>query len=334
MDNERLSIEGLVMKIRKFFDDSTVKKTNVFLKKKDGDWNQFFAALDTIEDTCLAIQNFQLDTNDLFIKNPYLATYGILQALFIQQDAVNYLKISLFGSIKKIDWSNTKYVELAKIRHIRNETIGHPVKTEQKGRKSTYINDEITSCTIDRSSLTKDGFRYMLWMHSKTDSKTINFSEIIKLQDKYLSAELETVMKELKIEEKQHKLKFKGEKLSELLNKPSLYQVNLIYGFQWNDHLAWPSFDHYHELYKKIRNGLEERFGKFGETIRIPGTHEVIKKLDFVFSKIERFKNTRKFENYELEIYIDALDAGLNELKTHLAETDKEFEIGATDHHA
>ena len=46
-----------------------------------------------------------------------------------------------------------------------------------------------------------------------------------------------------------------------------------------------------------------------------------------MFSKIETFKNTRKFENYELEVYIDALDAGLNELKTHLAETDKEFEV-------
>lgn len=319
--------EDITIQIRNFFNDSTIKKTNVFLKKKDGDWNQFCAALDTIEDTCLAIQDFKKDPNDLFIKNPYLATYGILQALFIQQDAVNYLKISLFGKDKKIDWGNKKYIELAKIRQVRNETIGHPVKTQQKGKKSTYANDEITSCTIDRSSLTKEGFRYMLWMQSKTESKTINFSEIIELQNKYLSIELETIMKELQKEEKQHKSKFKGEKLEELLDKPSLYQVNLIYGFQWDDHLAWPSFDHYHEIYKKIRKGLEYRYGKFGETIRIPGTHEVIKKLDFVFSKIEVFKNTQKFENYELEVYIDALDAGLNELKTHLKETDKEFEI-------
>lgn len=327
MNNERLKVDGQSTQIRIFFNDSTIKKTNVFLKKKDGDWNQFCAALDTIEDTCLAIQNFQQDLNDLFIKNPYLATYGILQALFIQQDAVSYLKISLFGNNKKIDWNNKKYAELAKIRQIRNETIGHPVKTERKGRESTYANDEVTSCMIDRSSLTKDGFRYMLYMHSKTESKTIKFSEIIELQDKYLGFELETVMKELQKEEKQHKAKFKGEKISELLNKPSLYQINMIYGFQWNDHLAWPSFDHYHEIYKKIRKGLEERYGKFGETIRIPGTHEVIKKLDFVFSKIEGFKNARKFENYELEVYIDALDGGLNELKTHLAETDKEFEV-------
>ncbi len=326
MNNNVLKISEISRKIRDLFNDSTIKKTRVYSRKHDGDWNQFCAALDTIEDTCLAIENFQKDPNDLFIKNPYLATYGILQALFIQQDAVNYLKISLFGNNKKIDWSNKKYLELAKIRQVRNETIGHPVKTEQKGRKSKYANDEITSCTIDRSSLSKDGFRYMLWMNSRTESKTIKFSEIIELQDKYLGAELQSVMKEIQKEEKQHKAKFKGEKLAELLLKPSLYQINLIYGVQWNDHLAWPSFDHYHELYKKIREGIEDRYGKFGETLRIPGTEEVVKKLDFVFTKIETFKNTGQFENYELEVYIDALDAGINELKTHLSEIDQEFD--------
>lgn len=327
MSDESLKIEKLSIQIRDFFNNSTVKKTNVFQQKQNGDWNQFCAAIDTLQDTCLAIENFRHDPNDLFVKNPYLSTYGILQALFIQQDAVNYLKISLLGSSKKIDWSNKKYSELAKIRQLRNETIGHPVKTEKKGRKSKYGNDEITSCTIDRSSLTKDGFQYMLWMNSKTESKTIQFSEIIKLQDDYLSAELNSIMKELKKEEKQHKTKFKDEKLADLLNKPSLYQISLIYGFQWNDHLAWPSFDHYYELYKKIRKGLEDRYGKFGETLRIPGTEEVVKKLDYVFLRIDSFKNSGKFENYELEVYIDALDTGINELKTHLAEVDEEFKI-------
>lgn len=327
MNDNSLKITEVSHRIRELFNNSTIKKTQVYSRKQNGDWNQFCASLDTLEDTCLAIENFQKDPNDLFIKNPYLATYGLLQALFIQQDAVNFLKISLFGISNKIDWKNKKYSELFKIRQVRNETIGHPVKKENKGNKSKYENDEITSCTIDRSSLSKDGFRYMLWMHSKTESKTIKFSDIISQQDKHLGNELEMVMKEIQKEEKQHKEKFNNEKLADLLNKSSLYQINLIYGVQWNDHLAWPSFDHYHKLYKKIRNSLEDRYGKFGETLRIPGTEEVIKKLDYIFGKIEAFKNTGNFENYELEIYIDALDVEINELKTHLAEVDQEFEI-------
>ena len=132
--DKSLKIESIAIQIRNLFNASTIKKTKVYSRKHDGDWNQFCAALDTIEDTCLAIENFQKYPNDLFIKNPYLATYGILQAFFIQQDAVNYLKTSLFGNNKKIDWGNKKYSELAKIRQVRNETIGHPVKTERKGR--------------------------------------------------------------------------------------------------------------------------------------------------------------------------------------------------------
>ena len=85
MNKDRLKTEEITTQIRNLFNDSTIKKTNVFLNKKNGDWNQFCAALDTIGDTCLAIQNFQQDPNELFIKNPYLATYGILQALFINK---------------------------------------------------------------------------------------------------------------------------------------------------------------------------------------------------------------------------------------------------------
>jgi len=327
MNSSKLKITEINHQLKQLFNNSTIKKTQVYSRKQNGDWNQFCAALDTIEDTCLAIENFQKDPSDLFIKNPYLATYGLLQALFIQQDAVNFLKISLFGESKKIIWKDSKYSELAKIRQIRNETVGHPVKKENGGKKSKYENDEITSCTIDRSSLGGDGFRYILRMHSKAETKSIEFSKVVSQQDKYLGEELEAIVQEIQKEEEQHKTKFKKEKLAESLNRPSLYQINLIYGVQRNDHLAWPSFNHYYDLYKKIRKGLENRYGEFGKTLRITGTEEVIKKLDFVFSRIETFKNTGKFENYELEVYIDALDAGLNELKTHLLEVDTEFEI-------
>lgn len=322
-----MQTEKIATQIRDYFHNSTIKKTNVFSRREHGDWNQFCVALDTIADTCFAIENFKKNSEDLFIKNSYLIVYGVLQALYIQQDAVNFLKKALFGNDNNIDWNSKKYSELDKIRQVRNETVGHPVKKGEKNKKSKYIDDEITSCTIDRSTLTKDGLRYTLWMYSKTESKTIKFSEIIDLQDKYLSAELELIMKKMQKEEKQHKKNFKGEKLADYLNKESLYNVSLIYGFQSNDHLAWPSFDYHYTQYKKVRKGLEARYGKMENTLRIPGTEMVIKKLDYIFSKIESLKNTGKFDNYELEIYIDALDTGLNELKTHLMEVDKEFEV-------
>jgi len=310
--------------IRNFINDSIIKKTNILLSKNDGYWNQLFSALDTTEDTSIAITDFIKAPADFFAVNPYVITYGLLQALYLQQDAVNHLKISLFGNTERINWQTT-YPGLNEIRQLRNETIGHPTRTTNNGRKSNYTNDEISTCTIDRSSLSKDGFSYMLWMHSKTEKKNINFLDTIKLQDKYLGQELRSILEKMRKEEKEHKSKFANEKLANLLTDQGFYQIHLIYGVAWNDHLAWPSFDHYFEQYKTVREGLESRYGKLGFAIRIPGTELVIKKLDHILSKLETFKTT-SFNEQEFEIYVDALDAGRKELRGHLEEIDKEFE--------
>lgn len=114
--------------------------------------------MDSIVDTCFALESFQSDPSGLFKNNPYLLTYGLLQALIIQQDAVNYLIESLLGSDHVMSWRNNENITLANIRQLRDETIGHPVRREENLRKSEYTKDEITSCTIDRSTLTKEGF--------------------------------------------------------------------------------------------------------------------------------------------------------------------------------
>lgn len=318
-------VASTTSKIRDFVNDSVIKKTSIFAKKNDGDWTQFFAALDTIEDTSLAIKGFQIDSDKLFTEHPYIATYGILQALYIQQDAVNYLKAALFGVGKKIDFKNDRYIELMKIRNLRNETIGHPIKASKKGKGSKYENDEITSCTIDRSSINNEGFKYMLWMHSGTQTKHVKFKDVVSLQDSVLGMELNLILKELQKEEKAHKSKFKNEKLANFLKTKSLYEVKLIYGVRWDDHLAWPSFEYFYNHYKKARAGLESRYGKFGSITRIQGTELVIKKLDYVFSKLDGFRLSGRFEEYEFEVYVDALDTGLKELQIHLEQIDNEF---------
>ena len=114
-----------------------------------------------------------------------------------------------------------------------------------------------------------------------------------------------------------------------MLKKPSLYQIDRIYDVQSNIQLGWDTFNYYHEPYKKIRKGLEDRYGKIGEALRIPGTVELIKELDIVFSKIETFRKTGNFENLEIEAYVESLEVQWNELGDHLVEVDQEFEIGA-----
>lgn len=317
-----MQISEITDQIRDIFNNSTIKQTQVYSNKQD--WYQFCAGLDAIRDTCLAIENFQKDSTNLYTKHPYLATYGLFQALFIQQDAVNFLKKSIFGKKCGINWRE-EYPELFKIRQIRNETVGHPIE-----KKNNYKNNEITYCFITRISLCKEGFSYALCsMDSNTEHKTIKFADIISQQDQHLGKELKTVMEKIQEDEKKHKEKFKNEKLSSLLKKTSLYQIDRIYDIQSNNLLDWDIFNYYHELYKQIRKGLEDRYGNIDESLRIEGTKPVIRKLDIVFSKIETFQETGNYENLKVEAYIESLEDQWNELGDHLVEVDQEFEIGA-----
>ena len=89
-------------------------------------WNMLCASMDTIEDSQLAIESYEkLPSFDGFTGG-YLYIYGLLQALYLQQNTVNHLSQSLFK--KRIDFKN-HYPELFKIREMRNDTIGHPTNS-------------------------------------------------------------------------------------------------------------------------------------------------------------------------------------------------------------
>lgn len=281
--------------------------------------------MDSIVDTCFALESFQSDPSGLFKNNPYLLTYGLLQALIIQQDAVNYLIESLLGSDHVMSWRNNENITLANIRQLRDETIGHPVRREENLRKSEYTKDEITSCTIDRSTLTKEGFWYILWKYSKTENKAIIFADIIDRQDGFLSTKLNSIMGKLEKEEKIHRENFKGNNLTNLLNDTSFYEISLIGNMAWGDNIGFSNFNYFYKQYNQVRTWLEERYGKIEDTLGIQGTIIIIKKLDYIFSKVETFTELSELNKYEIEVYTDVLIFELNKLKLDLVEIDKIF---------
>ena len=318
---EKHKTREISSQIRDFINNSTIKKTKLFAQKEEGYWNQLFSALDTIGDTSIAIGSFNSISESDFKTNQYLNVYGLLQALFLQQDAVSHLKEALFQA--PISWKD--YPMLNEIRQLRNETVGHPTKRQRKGRKSSYEKDEVSFSAIDRSTISKNGFGYFLYSSFGTDRKKVVFEDILSIQDAELGAELTNILRELKNEERGHKEKFIT-KLSDLFSENSLYDLSLIYGASDGDSLGWPSFDYYKEIYKKIRMGIEERYGELDKILRIPGTVLVIKKLAHIFDRIESYKNNAEKDNeIDLEIYVDSLKNNMEELKIHLKEIDEEF---------
>jgi hypothetical protein len=103
-------------------------------------------AMDTAEDTMLALAHYEsvgIGSND---GEKYLRLYGFLQATFLQQDAVKKLHQLFVGNFSK-PVASSAWMQL---RELRNLTMGHPI---DNGGKRTFIT---------RLSLETDGFTYQV----------------------------------------------------------------------------------------------------------------------------------------------------------------------------
>jgi hypothetical protein len=137
----------------------------------------------TLEDCQSVIEDYKKLDDFTAANAGYLKIYGLLQALFVQQDAFKHLYESSFSS--NFDFKN--YPELINIRNIRNKTIGHP------------SNSGGEYCTIIQKTLNK--FSYMLLIHDKNDQMLqfpINTIKLIIDQEAFLFPLMKTYLLELK----------------------------------------------------------------------------------------------------------------------------------------
>lgn len=189
-----------IRKVREFINKPILQSP---LLKNGALWDQLCSCLDVIEDSEPAIDAYLDRKFGESIGAHYLAVYGLLQALFIQQDAVRYLCESL-GMPNPLD-NNPR---LKEIRDIRNDSIGHPTKrNRKKGQPTSYH-------FMARPTLKPDGFQLASYFGNGTSKfEYISIPDLIADQRTYLSGILTSVIGELEQREKAHKEKFRMEKL-------------------------------------------------------------------------------------------------------------------------
>jgi hypothetical protein len=155
----------------------------------DNGWKFLVSSLDIIGDSQFAItsfQNYKVENGKKFNTGEnYLRLYGILSAIYIQQQAI--IKLSdLFktGNLKKI---KTKFNEL-EITNLRHYISAHPINF----RKNEVV---IESFRIDRNSLNDNGIFIIRDQSNK--GKTFNIYNL--LNDHILQAEecLKTISKKM-----------------------------------------------------------------------------------------------------------------------------------------
>jgi len=188
---------------------------------------QLSSSMDVIEDTQLAIQAYSQNVfeNDNHMGELYLAIYGLLQAIYVQQDAIINLSESL-----RIPENINSYQRLAEIRSIRNDSIGHPTKRDFEHKHKKGEKKKASYHFITRISLSKNGFDLLSWSgEGDFKSRYINIDELIADQRIYISEILEKIMKKLQQEENDHKARFRNEKLKEIFHSSTSYSISKIH---------------------------------------------------------------------------------------------------------
>src|SRR5690606_16264902 len=101
--------------------DSIIFKQRIWDKRIVGDWDKFWSSYHALRDAQEAIDQWKT------VKSPQrLEMYGLLQALYVQQDAFRHAQESL--GVNSIHIKND-YPDLQSIRLARAQLVGHPSQT-------------------------------------------------------------------------------------------------------------------------------------------------------------------------------------------------------------
>lgn len=204
----------LTTKIRRFINDG---RKNHELRQNKADFSQLCSSLDVIEDSEQAISAFQETDFGKDVALGYLATYGLLQALFLQQDAVIHLCEAL-----AIPLDRSKYPSLAQVREIRNASVGHPTKQGGKNRPTAYNH-------ISQASMSREGFNLLTFKENgQYESKDVDLSKLIGDQRNSIECILHSVVDALERDDEMHKAKFCSEKLADLFPHTMSYYCEKV----------------------------------------------------------------------------------------------------------
>jgi hypothetical protein len=286
------------------------------LYKNNALYPQMCSALDVISDTEEAILAFQKIKFNKDRATLYLALYGVLQAIYVQQDAV----INLCQSLG-IDKSIKDYPRLSEIRDIRNDSVGHPTKRDPKTRGgptsySFIAPQHLDTMEFDMVSMLSDG---------TSEQRHVNLLEIMEDQQKYLLGILTMVQDKLHQEEREHKEKFRMEKLIEIFHSASYWSEKLTYAVHGSSppDLGTGSLKNIKEIIINFKKAVKRRDKAYYESLL--GDFELI---EFAISRLQEFFQLQDWSEEDIKtakIFNSFLQNAVAKLKQIAQEIDIDY---------
>lgn len=210
------SVDELCRRVRQFIND---RRRQFILMQDTAAWFQVCVALDTIGDAEFGISSFQ-PAGTAGVGQGYLLLHGLMQCLFMQQDAVSDLASALGGEEK---WS--QYPRLEEIREFRNDVTGHPTRRDRDRKRPSP-----SFHAIIRMSVGTDHLEVLSsFPDGHTELRPFILTEIISDQKLFVSEMLGNVVAVLKADEGAHREKFRMERLADLFGGQRTYAIEKIH---------------------------------------------------------------------------------------------------------
>jgi hypothetical protein len=278
-------------------------------------WHQIWTAVDIIDDVDLAMTSHLENEFSADDGERYLRIYGVMQGLFLQQDALVDL-IKAIHPTKQIQLNDV----LKDVREARNASVGHPTQLRRKGALSAHA--------IVRHSMSKEGFE--LHSYPRKEGNTpfdyISIVDLIKNQRIETIRILTEVVNDLREQERSHRSKFKDTKLMRTFDQVG-YAFEKI-----SEELGRKPI-----LSKWAVNQLQVSLDNFANLLRARGLNlEEIDSIKYLYvwirhplTELTKFINNEPSEVLSTDstnVFLSALQKYFAELREIAREIDEEYE--------
>lgn len=181
-------------------------------------WARLCTCLDTLTDAQCAINAYRDIEIDAEKAELYLHTYGVLQAMILQQDA-----LANVAGVFEMNADPKKNSCIKAIRDIRNKIAGHPTEmyTKEKGVHTYH--------RIVQYTLSPVGFEAVEYSHDKEPVREfINLSKVTLQNEQILSNFLLEILEHIEKGWSDHASQYNSTKLAQIFSKEMIEELGEI----------------------------------------------------------------------------------------------------------
>jgi hypothetical protein len=281
-------------------------------------WFQLCSSLDVLGDTSMAVHAYTQLPPEKDSSKLYLFIYGLFQALFLQQDALSNMCEAV-----GVEFQIEDHPDLMKIRAIRNCAIGHPTKKDRPKPTTFHFISRATMSLeyFDMHTASADGIR---------GRDSIAVKKLIEEQMSLVITELNRAAEVLEQRDKEHREKFRMDKLANRFPETTSYFFEKIFAGTRGDAV---------EIGQIGVGQIENIISDFKKALEARGlnldTYDSIKHLyidlEYPMEQLRSYfasavkKEARTIDSRAAEIFTWFVEHRLKELKHIAEEIDAEY---------